>query len=180
MARAWVAGSGAGAAEVNTLRVPQSWLLLPCKQTKLQPLRRVLLTNSLRALFSLFTAHYRLKYPGAMSLSGIYQNFLRSPTEAALAPDAALNYISTLSTFHDAASVVKHLIKQQENLKKKKENVLSTTEGNNSVCLEIETTLEFVNGGGAYLPGLDDNFLADRTVTLPIVSLPVRAPESAC
>ena len=105
-----------------------------------------------------------------MSLSAIYQNFLRAPTEAVLAPDAALNYISTLSTFHNAASVVKHLTKQQETLKKKKESVLNVIEGNSSVCLEVETTLEFVNGGGAYLPGLDDNFLADRTVTLPIVS----------
>ena len=115
-----------------------------------------------------------------MSLSTIYKNFLRSPTEGALAPDAALHYISTLSTFHDAAGVVKHLNKQQEILKKKKESILNTIEGNNSVCLEVETTLEFVNGGGAYLPGLDDNFLADRTVTLPIVSPSFHALRLVC
>ena len=105
-----------------------------------------------------------------MSLTAIYKSFLKNPSEAVLAPDAALNYISTLATFHDAAAIVKHITRQQYTLKKKKEFILSAFEGNGSVCLEVETTLEFVNGGGTYLPGLDNNFLADHTVTLPIVS----------
>jgi hypothetical protein len=34
----------------------------------------------------------------------------------------------------------------------------------------VDTAFEFISSGGPYLPGLDDNFLADRTVYLPIVS----------
>lgn len=47
--------------------------------------------------------------------------------------------------------------------------MLHCIESENEICLDVETTLEFVTGGGAYLPGLDDNFLADRVVTFPIV-----------
>lgn len=49
--------------------------------------------------------------------------------------------------------------------------MLNCIESEDEICLDVETTLEFVTGGGAYLPGLDDNFLADRVVTFPIVSL---------
>lgn len=47
--------------------------------------------------------------------------------------------------------------------------MLSTVEGESAICLDVETTLEFITGGGAYLPGLDDNFLSDRVVTFPMV-----------
>ncbi len=61
-------------------------------------------------------------------------------------------------------------------LKKKNEKVLDAVEGSHSLSLDIETTIEFRNSGGAYLPGLDDNFVADRTVIFPMVSvLPERS-----
>jgi hypothetical protein len=44
-------------------------------------------------------------------------------------------------------------------------------EGTNALAVEVHTTLELLSGGGSYLPGLDDNFLADRIVTFPIVCM---------
>lgn len=105
------------------------------------------------------------------SLKAIYQSFLASPNANALAGDASVNYITTLTVVNSATTIAKHFSSQQSILKKKQEKVLSTVESDDAICLDVETTLEFINGGGAYLPGLDDNFLADRVVTFPIVSL---------
>ena len=105
-----------------------------------------------------------------MSLQVVYQSFLRSPNASVLTDDASLNYITTLTTIKGAATIVKHVISQGKILEKKQENVLNTVEGGNAISLEVETIIEFVSGGGPYLPNLDDNFLADRVVTIPIVS----------
>lgn len=105
-----------------------------------------------------------------MSLQSLYQTFLAAPTPAALADNASFHYIATLTTFHEPAAIVKHLSGQPQLLRRKLEKVLSTVESNDAICLEVETTLEFVVSGGAFLPGLDDNFLTGRVVTFPIVS----------
>lgn len=105
-----------------------------------------------------------------MSLSKKYQAFLANPSSAALADNASLHYVTTLTSINDPAAIGKHFAAQEKLLTKKSEKVLSTVEGRQDICLDIETTLEFIAGGGAYLPGLDDNFLADRTVTFPMVS----------
>ncbi|SLM40678.1 hypothetical protein LPUS_11517 [Lasallia pustulata] len=105
------------------------------------------------------------------SLKAIYQTFLASPNASALAHDASLNYITTLTTINSATAVIKHLRALAPVLKKKQEKVLSTVEADNAICMDVETTVEFVMGGGAYLPGLDDNFLADRVVIFPIVHI---------
>ncbi len=106
-----------------------------------------------------------------MSLQSLYQAFLAAPSAAALAEGASFNYITTLTTVNEPAAIIKHLAAQQHALKKKQEKVISSIESSDAICLDVETTLEFVTSGGAYLPGLDDNFLADRAVTFPIVSL---------
>lgn len=106
------------------------------------------------------------------SLRAIYENHLSNPNASALSDHAALNYITTLTTINTAAAIVKHHAAHQKVLKKKEEKVLSCIESSNAVCLDIELTLEFLTGGGAYLPGLDDNFLADRVVTFPMVRIP--------
>lgn len=104
------------------------------------------------------------------SLKAIYQDFLAQPRADALSTDAAsLNYITTLTTITPAAAIVKHIAAHQRVLQKKEEKVLSAIEGEGALCLDVETTLEFITGGGAYLPGLDENFLADRVVTFPMV-----------
>ncbi|KAI9876182.1 MAG: hypothetical protein M1830_007083, partial [Pleopsidium flavum] len=104
-----------------------------------------------------------------MSLQSLYQAFLAAPNAAALAEGASFNYITTLTTVNTPAAIIKHLTAQQRAMKKKQEKVISTIESSDGICLDVETTLEFLTSGGAYLPGLDDNFLADRVVTFPIV-----------
>lgn len=103
------------------------------------------------------------------SLNSVYQNFLSNPHTSALNNEASLNYITTLTTINTAAAIIKHHAAHQKVLTKKEEKVLSSIEGSGALCLDVETTLEFMTGGGAYLPGLDDNFLADRVVTFPMV-----------
>jgi len=104
-----------------------------------------------------------------MTLQASYERYLAKPTAAAFSADAAIHYIPTLSTFVQPQNVLKHLELQNQQLSVKT-NVLNVIEGTNALCLETETTIRFMLGGGSYLPGLDDNFLADRTVSLPIVS----------
>ena len=106
-----------------------------------------------------------------MSLQSLYQAFLAAPSAAALADAASLNYITTLTTVNEPAAIVKHLAAQHEQLRTKQEKVIGSVESSDAICLDVETTLEFITSGGAYLPGLDDNFLADRVVTFPIVSV---------
>lgn len=111
-----------------------------------------------------------------MALSAKYQSFLSAPVAGALAPDASINYVPTTTTVAEPAAILKHLAAQGKLLKTKAEKVLSAIESSNGLCLDVETTLEFNTGGGAYLPGLDDNFLSDRTVTFPVVRAPA-APK---
>lgn len=106
-----------------------------------------------------------------MSLQDLYQRFLADPKPASLAPDASLLYITTTTKFDQADAVISHLQKQR-NVVKKSESVINAIESAHSLCLDVETTLEFVSGGGAYLPSLDDNFLADRVATFPAVCGP--------
>lgn len=113
-----------------------------------------------------------------MSLSAVYQQFLAAPNPEALASDATFNYVTTLTSFSDSAQIIKHLSTQQKVLRKQSEKVLSAIENDSAVFLEIETTIEFISGGSAYLPGLDDNFLADRIVTLPIVRRPGESQDT--
>lgn len=105
-----------------------------------------------------------------MTLTAKYQRFLASPSLDALAETASLHYIPTATSFNEPTPIVKHLVSQAKQLEKKSEKVLSAIDSGNAICLDIETTVEFKTGGGAILPGLDDNFLADRVATYPVVS----------
>ena len=107
-----------------------------------------------------------------MSLQDVYRRFLADPKSASLATDVSLIYIPTTTKFEEADNVLTHLSKQQKIVKKKSEEIISAIEGPDSLCLDCETTLEFLSGGGAYLPSLDDNFLADRVATFPTVCSP--------
>ena len=104
-----------------------------------------------------------------MSLPDLYQRFLADPRSASLASDVSLVYIPTTTKLDSADAVRSHLAKQHTVVKTKAQNVLGVVEGSDALCLDIETTLEFVSGGGAYLPSLEDNFLTDRVVSFPTV-----------
>ena len=104
-----------------------------------------------------------------MSLKDVYQRFLANHESASLASDASLIYIPTTTKLEGPDAVLRHFSKQQNIIKTKAEDILGVVEGADSLCLDVETTLEFVAGGGAYLPSLDNNFLLDRVASFPTV-----------
>jgi hypothetical protein len=107
-----------------------------------------------------------------MSLQAIYEGFLGNPNAASLAETASLNYITTLTTINNAEPITAHLQTQTKSVvKKKAEKVIGAVEGPSALSLDVETTLEFISGGGAYLPGLE-NFVTDKVATFPAVSQP--------
>ncbi|KIH87860.1 hypothetical protein SPBR_04802 [Sporothrix brasiliensis 5110] len=103
-----------------------------------------------------------------MALQTVYQQFLGAPNSANLTADASLYYITTSTSIHGSTEIIKHFATLRKQLKKNKEAVLSSVESANGLALEIDTALEFITGGGPYLPRLDDNFLSDRKVYLPV------------
>lgn len=107
-----------------------------------------------------------------MAFAAVYQQFLAAPDPSQLAENATLNYITTTTSFKGSSNIIQHLNTLRKQVKKKKEHVISLVHGQDAIATEIETEIEFVTSGASYLPALDDNFLADRTVNLPIVSLP--------
>ncbi|GKT55439.1 hypothetical protein ColTof4_07694 [Colletotrichum tofieldiae] len=102
-------------------------------------------------------------------MAATYKQFLTAPNSSLLAPNATLYYITTTTTYSGPTEIIKHLNTLRNQVKKKKEEILDVVEGRDAIAAEVDTSLEFVTSGGAYLPGLDDNFLADRTVYLPIM-----------
>ncbi|OBT73644.1 hypothetical protein VF21_07357 [Pseudogymnoascus sp. 05NY08] len=106
-----------------------------------------------------------------MALQAAYQQYLATPNSSFLAENASLHYITTLTTFHGPAEIIKHLNTQSKKIKKKSEKIIDVVDGSSSLAVETELTLEFLTGGGGYLPGIDDNFLADREVTFLVIHI---------
>lgn len=106
-----------------------------------------------------------------MTLKAIYQRFLDLPNPLSLSENVSLHYITTLKTFSSPAKIVQHLETQnKKEVKTKNGRIISAVESPNAVALEIETVLEFISGGGTYLPGLE-NFIVDKIATIPTVGL---------
>ncbi|KAK3957103.1 hypothetical protein QBC32DRAFT_320338 [Pseudoneurospora amorphoporcata] len=103
-----------------------------------------------------------------MSLQDAYKRFLGSPSAAALADDASLHYITTTTSIAGASNITKHLSSLSSQVKKEKETVLYAIEGQDAIALEVNTSLEFLIQGGPYLPGLEDNYVADRKVNFTV------------
>lgn len=104
-----------------------------------------------------------------MALAQVYERFLASPNPLSLAEDASLHYITTLKSFSQQGPIIRHLETQNRNVVKiKSSKRISAVEGASSIALETETALEFISGGGTYLPGLD-TFIVDIIATLPMV-----------
>lgn len=105
-----------------------------------------------------------------MALQAVYKQFLAAPNSSALAQNASLHYITTLTSFYGPTDIIKHLSSTRNQINKHKEELINVVEGQNALAVQAELTLEFQDTGGPYLPGLDDQFLSDRTVHLPVVS----------
>ena len=104
-----------------------------------------------------------------MPLKDIYQRFLDHPNPISLCENASLHYITTLTTFSRSGPIVQHLEGQNKKVVKTgSAKIISAVEGSNALALEIETVLEFISGGGSYLPGLE-NFIVDKIATIPTV-----------
>lgn len=112
-------------------------------------------------------------------MAATYKQFLAAPSSALLADAATLHYVTTTTTFSGPTQIIKHLNSLQKEVAKKKEDIINIVDAQNAVVLEIDTGLGFQTGGGAYLPGLDDNLLSARDVYLPIVSNSTRLPTSS-
>ena len=106
-----------------------------------------------------------------MALQTVYKQFLAAPNQDLLASDASLHYITSLVTVNGSSEIVNYLSTQSNQLQKKEEKFLDVVEGEKAIAVEAHTTIEFLSSGSSYLPGLDDNFVADRTVTFPVVRM---------
>lgn len=102
-------------------------------------------------------------------MAALYKQFLRAPSSSLLSDKATLHYVTTALAFTGPTEIIKHLNILQRQVSKKKEDILNVVDGQNAIALEIDTGLEFQTSGGSYCPGLDDNFLSDKLVRLPIV-----------
>ncbi|KAJ5085316.1 hypothetical protein N7532_010087 [Penicillium argentinense] len=104
-------------------------------------------------------------------LKDSYQKFRANPRNAPVAANVSLIYVPSTTRIDGAEAVAVHASRQSSVVKKNSEQVISAIESSDSLCLDIETTLEFLEGGGVYLPSFDDNFLADRVVTIPTLHI---------
>lgn len=108
-----------------------------------------------------------------MSLEQIYTRFLAAPRRDALADSASIHYITTAVSLSGPDKIVAQLAKEQHDkgtqLKKRVEKPLATVQTGNSLVIEMDTEIEFLTSGANWLPGLDDNFLADHIVRFPVV-----------
>jgi hypothetical protein len=112
-----------------------------------------------------------------MSLTALYERFIASPNPLSLAENASLHYIPTLTTHSQPGPIIRHLENQNKNVVTiKSAKKISAIEGQNALAIEVDTTMEFISGGGAYLPGLE-NFVADKLATLPLVSSKPNQPD---
>jgi len=106
-----------------------------------------------------------------MSLQKIYTRFLAAPSVDQLDPAITFHYITTAVSVNGPDAIVKQLKRESlSQLKKRVEKVLASVETSDSLVLEIETEIEFLTSGANWLPGLDDNFLADHILRFPVVS----------
>lgn len=117
-------------------------------------------------------------------MAAVYTQFLASPSTSLLADDASLHYIPTTTSVKGSAEIIKHIGTVSKQVRKKKEDILSTVDGQTNAAFEVDTGLEFLTSGGPYLtvinlPKLDDNLICDRVVYLPVVSLPSVAAQCA-
>ena len=104
-------------------------------------------------------------------MAAVYKQFLAAPNSSLLAENATLHYVATTISVTGATAIIKHFNTLQKQVKIKKQDVLNTIEGQGAAVFEIDTALEFKTSGGSYLPGLDDNFISDRTAFLAIVCI---------
>ena len=101
-------------------------------------------------------------------MASTYKQFLASPSSSMLAANAALHYITTTTIIRGDTDILKHFSTLRNQITKS-DDVLEVIDGGNVVAFQTKTSVTFLTSGGPYLPGLDDNFLAEVKVDIPIV-----------
>ncbi|SPN97007.1 uncharacterized protein DNG_00523 [Cephalotrichum gorgonifer] len=104
-------------------------------------------------------------------MASTYKQFLASPNSSLLAGNATLHYITTTTAIRGSTEILKHFNTVRNQLKLSTGEVLDAIEGENALAYQVKTSLKFITSGGPYLPGLDDNFLAEREVHLPVLHI---------
>lgn len=113
-----------------------------------------------------------------MSLENIYTRFLATPREDVLDDNASFHYITTAISINGPDAIIAQLAKENlKALKKRQEKVINSFETGNQLLLEVATEIQFLTSGCNWLPGLDDNFLADMIVRFPVVCCRVVLPR---
>ena len=108
----------------------------------------------------------------------IYQAFLASPDASKLSDDVELMYVNSGRTFSSAKTVANHLrVDRQNNIQiRNSQQVIGAIEGPDRAFFDVKNTVEFVSGGGEYLPGLDE-FIVDKTITFPSFHVVTFSPD---
>ncbi|GAB7365925.1 hypothetical protein MBLNU230_g7253t1 [Neophaeotheca triangularis] len=108
-----------------------------------------------------------------------YTQFLKTPNPSLLSSSATINYITTNTSISEPTAIIKHLNAQEKQVVKLDQKTIHAIESQDglSVCLELEVTLRFENGGGVYLPKMDDNLLDEKTVTLAMMHVAQLDPD---
>ncbi|KAG5974221.1 hypothetical protein E4U55_008278 [Claviceps digitariae] len=102
-------------------------------------------------------------------MASVYRQFLASPSSSYLSDKASLHYVTTTTSVYGPTEIIKHLNTLQKQVRIKKQELLNLVDGQSVIAAEVDTALEFQTSGGAYLPGLEDNFLSDRVAYLSII-----------
>ncbi|KAK9365009.1 hypothetical protein V1509DRAFT_655822 [Lipomyces kononenkoae] len=97
-----------------------------------------------------------------------YLAFLKSPRADQLLPNARVTYVTSAQVYSGAEAILSNAILNARHVKKS-EKIISTHVASDSIVFETVTTIEFVNGTGSYVTGLDKNFVVDNTVILPVI-----------
>lgn len=98
-----------------------------------------------------------------------YQSFLARPVATQLSDNASIVYTTTAEVIQGRDALVKHFEKYNQLFAKRTDKQISVVETQDTLVYETDTLIEFRTGGGSFLPGLDDNFLADQTVNFVLV-----------
>lgn len=108
-----------------------------------------------------------------------YTQFMKAPNPSLLSSAATINYITTHTSISEPAAIIKHLNAQEKQVVKLNQKTIHAIESQDglSLCLELECTLRFENGGGVYLPKMDDNLLDEKTVTLAMMHVVQLDPD---
>ncbi|GAO50687.1 hypothetical protein G7K_4809-t1 [Saitoella complicata NRRL Y-17804] len=102
------------------------------------------------------------------SVEELYDQYKSKPQASLLADDATLQYITSGVTVTGANAIITRRAKYRDEITVT-ENVIAKHVASESIVFEVAATITFTNGPGWLVPGIDDNFLFDKTIEIPLV-----------